>query len=94
MHRIFGPLALAAAALGLWVLIAGPAADPLGGGPRALSETPVAYSAWAWGLLMGLLLSWLATKDWSQFPDWLKLQRKRLGLLILGGLFASVLLLF
>jgi hypothetical protein len=43
---------------------------------------------------MGLLLSWLAIKDWSQFPDWLKLQRKRLGLLILGGLFASVLLLF
>ena len=39
-------------------------------------------------------LSWLAAKDWTQFPDWLKLQRKRLGLLILGGLFASVLLLF
>ncbi|HEY1243737.1 MAG TPA: hypothetical protein VGF29_02805 [Hyphomicrobiaceae bacterium] len=94
MHRIFAPLALAAAALGLWVLIAGPAADPFGGSPRALSEAPVAYSAWAWGLLMGLLLSWLATKDWSQLPDWLKLQRKRLGLLILGGLFASVLLLF
>jgi hypothetical protein len=94
INHIFGPLALAAAALGLWVLIVGPAADPLGGSPRALSEAPVAYSAWAWGLLMGLLLAWLATKDWGQFPAWLKLQRKRLGLLILGGLFASVLLLF
>jgi hypothetical protein len=94
MHRIFGPLALAAAALGLWVLIVGPATNPLGGSPHVLSEAPVAYSAWAWGLLMGLLLAWLAAKDWGQFPDWLRLQRKRLGLIILGGLFASVLLLF
>jgi hypothetical protein len=94
LQRVFGPLALAAAALGLWVLFAGPATDPLGGGPRVLSEAPVAYSAWAWGLLMGLMLAWLATKDWAQFPDWMKLQRKRLALVVLGGLFASVLLLF
>src|SRR5215470_7245187 len=53
LQRVFGPLALAAAALGLWVLFAGPSSDPLGGTPRALSEAPVAYSAWAWGLLTG-----------------------------------------
>jgi hypothetical protein len=94
LHRVFGPLALAAAALGLWVLFAGPSADPFGGGQRALSEAPVAYTAWAWGLLMGLTLAWLAAKDWGQFPEWFKLQRKRLGLVLLGGLFASLLLLF
>src|SRR5262245_44219023 len=56
MNRIFAALALAAGALGLWVLIVGPAIDPLGGGtPRTLSEAPVAYSAWAMGLLMGLV---------------------------------------
>jgi hypothetical protein len=94
MHRIFGPLALAAAALALWVLIVGPAADPFGGTPRVLSEAPVAYTAWAWGLLTGLVLGWLAMKDWGRFPEWLRLQRRRAGLLILGGLFASVFLLF
>jgi hypothetical protein len=94
LHRIFGPLALAAGALGLWVLIVGPGIDPFGGSPRVLSEAPVAYSAWAWGLLMGLLLSWLATRDWGKLPEWLSLQRKRIGLIVLGGLAASLLLLF
>jgi hypothetical protein len=94
MHRIFRVLALAAAALGLWVLFMGPSIDPFGGAPRVLSEAPVAYSAWAWGLLTGLALAGLATRDWGKFPEWLVLQRKRAGLLILGGLFASVLLLF
>jgi hypothetical protein len=94
LHRVFGPLALAAAALGLWVLFVGPSVDPFGGGQRVLSEQPVAYTAWAWGLLMGLTLAWLGTKDWGQFPEWLKLQRKRAGLVILGGLFASLFFLF
>jgi hypothetical protein len=93
MHRIFRPLALVAAALGLWVLFVGPSVDPFGGAPRVLSEAPVAYTAWAWGLLMGLALAGLATRDWGKFPEWLRLQRTRAGLLILGGLFASVLLL-
>jgi hypothetical protein len=94
LHRIFGPLALVAAALGLWVLFVGPSVDPFGGRPRVLSEEPVAYTAWAWGLLMGLTLAWLAARDWGQLPEWLTLQRKRLGLVLLGGLFASLLLLF
>jgi hypothetical protein len=90
MHRIFGLLALAAAALALWVLFIGPSVNPLGGGQRALSEEPVAYTAWAWGLLTGLTLAWLAANDWGRFPGWLKLQRKRAGLVLLGGLFASL----
>jgi hypothetical protein len=94
MHRIFAPLALAAAALGLWVLFMGPSVDPFGGPPRTLSEEPVAYTAWAWGLLMGLGLGWGASRDWGKFPEWLSVQRRRAGLLLLGGLFASVLLLF
>jgi hypothetical protein len=92
MRRIFGLLALAAAGAGVWVLFAGPGIDPQG--VRALSEAPIAQSAWALGLLMGLTLAWLAAKDWSAFPAWLRLQRRRLGLLILGGLLASVLFLF
>lgn len=94
LYRVFGPLALAAAALGLWVLLVGPNANPFGGGPQVLSEEPIAYTAWAWGLLMGLTLAWLAAKDWGKFPEWLRLQRRRLGLVILGGVFASLLLLF
>jgi hypothetical protein len=94
MPSIFRLLAVAAAALGLWVLLVGPSVDPFGGSPRVLSEEPVAYTAWAWGVLMGLALGGLATRNWGKFPEWLVLQRKRAGLLILGGLFASVFLLF
>jgi hypothetical protein len=94
MQHVFRPLALVAAALGLWVLIAGPDVSPLGGTPRVLSEQPVAYTAWAWGLLMGLALAGLATRDWGKFPQWLRQQSTRGGLVILGGILASVLLLF
>ena len=92
MRRVCGLLALSAAGLGLWVLFAGPGVDLLGG--RALSEAPTIYSAWALGLLIGLALAWAAAKDWGKLPEWLRLQRRRLGLLILGGVLASVLLLF
>ena len=94
MQRLFGLLALAAAALGLWVLLVGPGVDPFSGGKRALSEEPGAYTAWAVGLLMGLALAWLAATDWAKVPGWLRLQRRRIGLIVLGGLLASLLLLF
>jgi hypothetical protein len=93
MQRLFGVLALTATALGLWLLIAGPSVDPWSGGERALSEPPATYTAWAVGLLMGLTLAWFAAMDWDKLPDWLRLQRRRLALLILGGLLASALLL-
>jgi len=94
MRRMFGLLALAATSLGLWVLFAGPGTEPPGSGGRALSEAPIATTAWAVGLLTGLTLAWLAAKDWRGLPVWLRLQRGRLALLILGGLLASVLFLF
>jgi hypothetical protein len=97
MHRFFGLLALGAVGLGLWVLFSGADPAPLGRGARALSEAPVPLNGWALGLLMGLLLAWFATIDWRSFPErfsqWLRLQRRRLGLIILGGLCAGILLL-
>jgi hypothetical protein len=94
MHRLFGLVALSAAGLALWVLFVGPAVDPQRGGTRELTEAPGTYSAWAVGLLMGLALAWLSAKDWGKLPGWLRLQRRRLGLLILGGgLLAGALLL-
>lgn len=98
MHRIFGLLALTAAGLGLWVLFGGMDTAPFNRGARAVSEAaPTGYSDWAMGLLMGLVLAWLATINWRGLPErlglWLRLQRRRLGLIILGGLFAGILLL-
>jgi hypothetical protein len=96
MHRIFGLLALSAAALGLWVLFAPADTDRLSAGASAAA--PAGYSAWALGLLMGLALALLASVDWRDFParfgSWVRLQRRRLGLILLGGLCAGVLLLF
>ncbi len=95
MHRIFGLLALSAAAFGLWVLFA--PADT-GEHVQGFTGAPQGYSAWALGLLMGLALALLASVDWRGFPMrfglWMRLQRRRLGLIILGGLCAGVLLLF
>jgi hypothetical protein len=99
MHRIFGLLALGAAGFGVWVLVGGPGPETLERSGRTLAaEAPGVYSIWALGLLMGLVLAWLAIIDWREFPErfgaWLRLQRRRVGLLILGGACASVLLLF
>ncbi len=98
MHRIFGVLALAAAGFGAWVLFTGPDPAALDRTARAASNSPAVYSGWAMGLLMGLALAWLATMNWRDLPErfggWLRLQRRRLALIIIGGLCASVLLLF
>jgi hypothetical protein len=97
MHRIFLLLALAAAGFGAWVLFTGPdpgAIDRV----RQVSGGPSPYTVWAVGLLMGLVLAWLAAVDWRELPErlsaWVRLQRRRLALLVIGGLCASVLLLF
>ena len=97
MHRLFGLLALMAAGLGLYLLF-GPNAEPTPTGMQGLDSAPIAYSGWALGLIMGLALAWLAGVDWSNLPMrvmmWVRLQRRRLWLAVLGSVFASILLLF
>ena len=96
MHRLFGLLAVMAAGLGVYLLF-GVDAAPSGAG-KALDGTPVAYSGWALGLLMGLALAWLASINWSTVPvrvvTWVRLQRRRLWLVLLGGVCAGILVLF
>jgi hypothetical protein len=99
MHRFFGLIALTAAGLGLYLLFGPDAAEPKGGASaQALDNAPVAYGVWAVGLLMGLTLAWLAGVEWSTVPvratQWVKLQRRRFGWALFGGLFAAILLLF
>ena len=99
MHRFFGLMALTAAGLGLYLLFGSDdAAAPKGAGAQALDNAPIAYGVWAVGLLMGLTLAWLAGVDWSNLPArvvmWVRLQRRRLWLAVLGSVFASILLLF
>lgn len=97
MHRLFGLLAVMAAGLGLFLLF-GPDAGPGAGATQGLEGAPIAYSGWALGLVMGLALAWLAGVDWSNLPArvvaWVRLQRRRLWLAVLGSVFASILLLF
>jgi hypothetical protein len=96
MHRLFGLLAVMAAGVGVYLLFGADAA-PSGAG-KALDSAPVAYSGWALGLLMGLTLAWLANINWSTVParviTWVRLQRRRLWLALLGGICAGILVLF
>jgi hypothetical protein len=98
MHRMFGLLAFAAAGYGVWVLVSAPEPDAFARTARTASEAPIGYSSWALGLVMGLTLAWLGTRDWRNFPArlgmWLRLQRRRLGWVLLGCACAGVLLLF
>lgn len=98
MHRFFGLIAVAAAGLGLYLLFGPEAVEPKAHASQALAEAPVAYGVWAMGLLMGLTLAWLAGVEWSTLPvratQWVKLQRRRFGWALFGGLFAAILLLF
>jgi hypothetical protein len=96
MHRFFAYLAIAAAALGLWLLLETPErTDAIA---QRLQGATGTYSGWAMGLVMGLALAWLAGIEWRDLPArtgaWVRVQRRRLGLVVLGGLFASILLLF
>jgi hypothetical protein len=98
MHRMFGFLAMAAAAYGVWVLFSGPEPDAFFRAASTGSASPTPYNNWALGLVTGLVLAWLATVEWRGLPArfglWLRVQRRRLALIIIGGLCAGVLLLF
>ncbi len=97
MHRMFAILAFAAAGYGLWVLFSVPEPDTFARAVRTASDSPSAYSNWALGLITGLVLAWLATINWRGLPArvtaWVGVQRRRLGLIVIGGLCAGVLLL-
>lgn len=101
MFRVFGLLALTAVGAGLYLLFVAPDPEPAGFGVSALPSAPGgygSYSGWAVGLVMGLALAWLAGLDWANLPErlgaWFRLQRRRLGWAMLGGVLAAVLLLF
>jgi hypothetical protein len=97
MHRLFGLMALAAAAIGLYLLFA-PDAGPTAATSLGAETAPLTYGGWALGLIMGLALAFLAGIDWANLPArvvaWIRLQRRRLWLAMLGGVFAGILLLF
>jgi hypothetical protein len=98
MHRMFIFFAVIAAGLGVVLLLGGQDAPSLSLGMRAVSDTPIAYGGWAIGLLMGAFLAWFFSVDWATLPgrlgDWWRLQKRRLVLVALGGLFAAFLLYF
>jgi hypothetical protein len=98
MHRIFGLLALAAAAYGGWVLFSVPEPDVVVRAARGASDGTGDYRNWVFGLVTGLFLASLLMIDWRGLPEragsWLAVQRRRLGLILIGGLCAGVLLLF
>ena len=104
MHRLFVLLALIAAGCGVWLLAGGPDGSPPFGAKLGQPWTgvgdlkPSIGNGWALGLLMGVFLAWFFSVDWAGMPGrvgaWWRLQRRRLMLLFLGGVFAALLLYF
>jgi hypothetical protein len=99
MGRLVAYLAVAAAGLGVILLLSG--ADAETAAPSAVHAfltQPITYGGWVVGLLMGLALAWLRGFDWRSLPErlalWMRLFRRRLWWMICGGVFASVLLFF
>ena len=96
MQRGFGLFMAMALALGLYLVMVLAPGDGAGSA-HALGAPPVAYSGWTAGLAMGLLIAWVASLDWRRLPQrisqWLMLQRRRIGWMLIGGLCASILLL-
>ena len=58
---------------------------------------PFLFSGWALGLIVGVLRAWLAGLEWHNMPEgiavWVKLQRHRLGWVLLRGVCTGILLL-
>lgn len=87
-----------AAAVGLGFLLLGePGPRSAGVGAHGVQGGAFGYAGWIGGLLAGVTLAWLARIDWANLPsrltEWVRLQRRRAGLIMLGGMFAAILLL-
>ena len=84
---------LAAVVIGVFAL-----GDQTAGGPGTPQLPAISYGLWVLGLAMGLVAAWLARFDWSAISVrariWLHYQRQRAGLLVLGILFAGVLVFY
>ena len=97
MRRMILYVAVAAAGFGIYLLVSGADAGAPGGAHAAMS-LPATYAGWSIGLVMGLLIGWAGRIDWRTLPlraaFWLRLQRRRLWLVMLGGALATFLLLF
>ena len=95
MHRFFGLLIMTAIGLALCLPLGGGDGEPIGVRGPSLQSAP--YSVWAVGLCSGLFLAWLAGLDWRNLPErmgqWVRLQRRRLGWMLVGGFCAGILLL-
>jgi hypothetical protein len=94
MHRVLGLLLFSVLALAGYLLFSGPLSAPAGGGAGPLQG----YAGSVVGLIVGLLLAWLVALDWRTLPEracaWVRVQRYRLGWVLLGGCCACILLLF
>lgn len=92
MHRVLGLLLLSTLTVGGYLMVAGPEVAPTGAGGVPLHG----YGGSALGLITGLFLAWLVALDWRTLParvgTWVRVQRYRLGWLLLG-VCAGVLLL-
>jgi hypothetical protein len=98
MRGIFWTSVIAGAGLAVLLLLSEPAPDVGHAGTQSPLGMPATYGGWAIGLAMGVSLAWLARVDWREFParlaDWVRLQRRRVGWVMVGGLLAGILLLF
>ena len=88
MVRFVAWLAVLLTGCGLMVLW-----EPAPGLYAALSST-----GWIVGLVLGLASAWLYRLEWSTVPErletWMRVQRRRLGWALLGGVCLAILLYF
>lgn len=91
-------LFMLAAAIAAAVLFVGRMADGAIPAFDGSGRTVTISAIWAAGLGMGLTVAWFNRIDWAvwsqQFRAWLAVQRRRLGYIVLGVIFAGVILYF
>jgi hypothetical protein len=64
----------------------------------ALASSATSCMGWMGGLMLGLVLAWLYSIEWSAVSErlggWLKVQRRRLAWALLGSICAAILIYF